>query len=140
MRFTVPQFIEHEARIFGPFTFKQFIYVGLAGAACFILYFSLPFSLFLLAAMVLLGGAAALGFLKIGGRGLPTIISNVLKFGLAPKMYVWKKKEDVVTVYQKKQPSFTKATKNKEEDQLPLKIAEKSQLKKLSTQIETKSR
>ncbi len=89
--------------------------------------------------MVLMGGAAALGFLKIGGRGLPTIISNVLKFSLMPKMYVWKKKQDVVTIYQKKQPSSANTAEG-EEDQMPLKIAEKSQLKKLSTQIETKSK
>ena len=46
MRFEVPQFIEIEDKIFGPLTWKQFIY--LAGGAGFgvIAFFLLPFVLF----------------------------------------------------------------------------------------------
>jgi len=36
MRYTVPQFIEHEAKIIGPLTFKQFTYLAMAGAGCFV--------------------------------------------------------------------------------------------------------
>lgn len=139
MRFTVPQFIEYEAKIVGPFTFRQFIYIGIAGAICFILYFSIPFSLFLIACVVLGIGALSLAFLKIGGRSLPVILANFLKFSLTPKMYIWRKKEQLVTVFKKNKPSSAKAAEDKEEE-LPLKIAGNSQLKKLHTQIETKSK
>ena len=135
MRFTVPQFIEMEAKIVGPLTFRQFIFIGIAGAICFVLYFTFPFSLFLLATIVLGSGAVAFAFLKIGGRGLPTILGNFLKFSLAPKIYLWGKKEVPTEVFKKE---VVKAEEKKEE--LPLKIAEKSQLKKLRTQIETKTK
>jgi len=135
MRFTVPQFIEMEAKIVGPLTFRQFIFIGIAGAICFVLYFTLPFSLFLLATIVLGSGAVAFAFLKIGGRGLPTILGNFLKFSLAPKIYLWGKKEVPTEVFKKE---MAKAEEKKEE--LPLKIAEKSRLKKLRTQIETKTK
>ena len=135
MRFTVPQFIEMEAKIVGPLTFRQFIFIGIAGGICFVLYFTFPFSLFLLATIVLGSGAVAFAFLKIGGRGLPTILGNFLKFSLAPKIYLWGKKEVPVEVFKKE---VVKAEEKKEE--LPLKIAEKSQLKKLRTQIETKTK
>jgi len=135
MRFTVPQFIEMEAKIVGPLTFRQFIFIGIAGAICFVLYFTFPFSLFLLATIVLGSGAVAFAFLKIGGRGLPTILGNFLKFSLAPKIYLWGKKEVPTEVFKKE---MAKAEEKKEE--LPLKIAEKSQLKKLRTQIETKTK
>jgi len=138
MRFTIPQFIEHEAKVVGPLTFRQFIFVGIAGAIGFVLYFTLPFSLFLLASIFLGGGAVALAFLKIGGRDLPTVLGNSLKFLIAPKMYIWRKKETPVAVFEKEKPASAKATADKEE--LPLKIAEKSQLKKLRTQIETKTK
>lgn len=137
MRFTVPQFIEHEAKIVGPLTFKQFIFFGLAGGVGFVLYFILPFNIFLVVCIVLGIGAMALAFLKIGGRGLPTIVSNFLKYNLSPKIYVWRKKEQApIKVFKKEGVKKEK----EEEDKLPLKIAEKSRLKKLRTQIETKTK
>lgn len=141
MRFTVPQFIEHEAKIVGPLTFKQFVYIGFAGFVCFILYFSLGktnFFLFLLLTIVLMLTALALAFLKIGGRSLPIILGNFLKFSFSSKMYLWKKKEAPIIVFKKVKK--IKKEEKKEEEELPLKIAEKSRLKKLSAQIETKTK
>jgi len=135
MRFTVPQFIEHEAKIVGPLTFKQFIFIGMAGAVGFILYFTAPFYIFLIACLILGGGAVALAFLKIGGRDLPTVLGNSLKFLISPKMYIWRKKEAPVRGFKKEE-----IKKEVPEEGLPLKIAEKSQLKKLRTQIETKTK
>ena len=135
MRFTVPKFIEHEAKIVGPLTFKQFIYIGMTGGICFILYFTVPFSIFLIACLILGSGAIALAFLKIGGRTLPTILGNFLKFKISPRMYIWKKTGASIKVFKKE-----KIKKEEEEKELPLKIAEKSQLKKLRTQIETKTK
>ena len=136
MRFTVPQFIEHEAKIVGPLTFKQFIFFLIAGAICFILHFIAPFSIFLTACIVLGGGAVVLAFLRIGGRPVPTILGNFLKFSVSPKMFIWRKTEAPIMIFKKEK------IKEKEEAkaELPLKIAEKSQLKKLRTQIETKTK
>jgi hypothetical protein len=135
MRFTVPQFIEHEAKIVGPFTFKQFIFIGIAGAICFMLYFSVPFLLFLLFSTIIGGGAIALALLKIGGRPLPSVITNFIKFKLSPKMYLWHRKQGAITVLEQKK------TKKKEgEEKTSLKIVKKSQLKDVQTKIETKIR
>jgi hypothetical protein len=135
MRFTLPQFIEHEPKIVGPLTFKQFIYIGVAGGICFILYFTVPFSIFLIACLILGGGAMALAFLKIGGRSLPTILGNFLKFSLSPKIFIWRKIEAPITVFKKE-----KIKKEEADEELPLKIAEKSQLKKIKTKIETQTK
>lgn len=135
MRFTVPQFIDYEPKVVGPFTFKQFVYIGLAGAVCFVLYFSFPFSVFLIASITLMGSSLLFAFLKVGGRSLITILGNFLKFTLTPKIYIWRKKEMSIQAIQKIDKS-----KQEVEEELPLKIAEKSQLKKLSTKIETKTR
>jgi hypothetical protein len=140
MRFTVPQFIEMEPKIVGPFTFKQFIFIGIAGAICFLLYFSIGktnFFLFLLISLVLILGALALAFLKIGGRPLPTILGNSLKFLISRKLYIWKKEEFKIEVFKKEEK--LKRIEEKA-DELPLKIAKESQLKKIRTQIETQTR
>ncbi len=135
MRFTVPQFIDYEAKIVGPLTFRQFIYVGIAGAVCFVFYFTFPFYIFIISCIILGGGALAFAFIKIGGRSLPTILANLLRFSLTPKMYIWRKKEATVTVFKKEIKKEEKI-----EEELPLKIAEKSRLKKMKTQIETKTK
>lgn len=137
MRFTVPQFIEHEAKIVGPLTFKQFIFIGIAGTICFVLYFSLGksnFLLFLLLSIILLIGAALFAFLQVGGRGLPTILGNLLRFKLGSKVFLWKKKETLVTVFKKGE------VKKELKEETPLKISENSRLKKLRTEVETKTK
>jgi hypothetical protein len=135
MRFTLPQFIEHEAKIIGPLTFRQFIFIGAAGGICFILFFTVPFSIFLIACLILGGGAMALAFLKIGGRSLPTILGNFLKFSISPKIFIWRKVEAPIKVFKKE-----KIKKEEAEEELPLKIAERSQLKKIRTKIETQTK
>lgn len=135
MRFTIPQFIEHEAKIVGPMTFRQFIYIGVAGAAAFFLYFSASFSVFLISSIVLGVVASSFAFLKIGGKTLPSLLANLLKFTVSPKKYIWNKKEKLVAVLKKEAVS---EKENSNEEEIPLKIAGNSQLKKLHTKIETK--
>jgi len=132
MQFVVPKFIEMETRIAGPLTFKQLLYVGLAGAICFFLYFTTSFSIFLISSIFIGGFGFALAFLRIGGRTLPEILTNFLKFSLSPKIFTWMKKGEPVV--------FQKMEIKKEKEELPLKIAEKSQLKKLKLKVDTKIR
>lgn len=134
MRFTLPQFIEHEAKIVGPLTFKQFIYIGLAGAIAFVLYYAVPFSVFLVAAIILGISSLAFAFLKVDGRSIPSVLQNFFMFSLSPKIYLWKNKEmpPKITI-KKEEPKKEEVAPESE-----LRIAEKSQLKKLSAEIETK--
>lgn len=140
MRFTIPQFIEHEAKIIGPLTFKQVIFIGAAGVVCFILYFSAPFSVFLVASVILGGTGVALAFLKIGGRSLPLTLVNLLKFSVMPKIYIWKKREQSGIKVYKKKTEFRPALSVGNGEESPLKIGGKSQLKKLHTEIEIKTK
>ena len=89
-QFTVPQFIEHEAKIVGPLTFKQFVFIGVAGAICFIFYFTVPFFVFILLSIAIMLGGFALAFLKSGGRTLPIVLKNFFSFSTAPNIYLWK--------------------------------------------------
>lgn len=136
MQFTVPQFIEQETKIVGPLTFRQFIYIGGGGIICFILYFTLAknnFWLFVLVAIILMSIALAFAFLKIGGRSLTTILLNFFTFTIAPKIYLWRRKSVppriIERIEKRVEPGKTS----------PLKFADKSQLKKLSVDIETKT-
>jgi len=68
MRFQVPQFIEHEAKVIGPFTFRQFIYLGVPGVVAFFLYFLAPFFVFIIAAIFLGAFGFMFALIKIGGE------------------------------------------------------------------------
>jgi len=138
MRFTVPQFIEHEAKIIGPLTFKQFVFVGVAGAFCFIFYFlfgKTNFSIFLTLSIIVLSVGAGLAFLKVNGRGLPTILAHFFRFTIGPRFYIWKRKGAVVTF--SKEMEIKKEAKSKE---VSLKSTGTSQLKKVGARLEVKTK
>jgi len=138
MQFTVPQFIEHEAKIIGPLTFRQSVIIGIAGAICFFLYFSIAevsFFLFLVLSIFILGLGVALAFLKIGPQGLPTILANFLRFSLVPKIYIWRKGKIPVVIFKK-----VEIKKEMKEVEPPLSANEGSHLKKIKTEIEVKTK
>ena len=89
MQFQVPQFIEVEDKIFGPLTFKQFIYIGGGLGACYIIWRVLP--LLLAAPLILaIGGlTAGLAFFQINGRPLIVALENAFFFFVRSKLYLW---------------------------------------------------
>jgi len=132
MEFTVPQFIEYEAKVIGPFTFKQFIVVGGAGITCFILYLKTPLYIFLPLAVIIGGGALAITFLKLGGRTPLVVLKNFMFYSISPKIYLWKRKIISPQIIRKE-------VKKKEIEEEPtLKIVKKSKLRELATKIETR--
>jgi hypothetical protein len=135
MRFTVPKFIDEEPKIVGPLTFKQFLYIGGAAGLCVILYFVLPLSIFIIAAVILLGGSVALAFLKIENYSIPSLLKNFFFFSVSSKIYLWKKTMLLPKMIRKEKPKKTK--EKKLETESPLKIGGKSQLKNLASYLET---
>lgn len=135
MNFEIPQFIEQEARILGPFTFKQTLWVVGSGLIIFFLYFSLAKTnllLFIIITIFLAGIGLSFAFLKIQGYSLPILLKNLLNFSFSSKIYLWRQ----VIVPPKITPKQEKI-KKEEKKEVVLKIHEKSLLKKLSNQIET---
>ncbi len=93
MQFQVPQFIDVEDKIFGPFTFKQFIYlVGGAGAS-FVLYKILPIYLAIPVILPVAGLALALTFYKVNNRPFILILESAFNYYISSKLYVWKQRK-----------------------------------------------
>jgi len=91
VRFQVPQFIEVEDKIFGPFTLKQFIYLAGGIALAFIFYKFLYFWLAIPFIAVSLALGAGLAFYKINKKPLIYTVEAAFKFYLKNKLYIWKK-------------------------------------------------
>ena len=105
MRFHVPQFIEVEDKVFGPFTVKQFIYLAGGGAIIFIFYVFLPLWLTIILALPIGGLSIALAFYKIHGQPFIRMIENALSYLAKPKLYLWQKKERVQKTEVAKEPA-----------------------------------
>ena len=91
MQFQVPQFIETEDKIIGPFTLKQFLYIGAAAILSFLSFFVMEPWLWLFVTMLLAAAAVALAFVKINGRSMITVIFSAFNYTWNPRVYVFKK-------------------------------------------------
>lgn len=93
MRFEVPQFIDVEDKIFGPFTFKQFLYLAGGAGIVYVLWKLLPALIAIPIILPVAGLALALTFYRVNGRPFAQIIESWMKYIAQDKLYLWKKKE-----------------------------------------------
>ncbi len=93
MRYQVPQFIEVEDKIFGPFTFKQFAYLVGGVGVCFIAYKFLPFFLGLPVMLVAMGISSLFAFYKINNRPFIETLEAAFKYTFKKHLYIWKKED-----------------------------------------------
>lgn len=96
MRFEVPQFIEVEDKIIGPFTWKQFVFLAGGGGAVLVLYFVLPFFLFALIGLPIGGLAGFLAFHQVNNRPFSDFLESVVTYTAGSKLYLWRKQDKQV--------------------------------------------
>ena len=95
MRFQIPQFIETEDKIVGPFSLKQFLFLAIGGIFILSLYFGKAGTV----ALVLVGGpvmaiSVMFAFGTINGRPFQEFVLNFFKFNFREHVYTWQKKDD----------------------------------------------
>ena len=133
MRFTVPQFIDVEDKIFGPLTLKQAIYI--AGSIGWVAFVYLQFGFFV---AVILGTpvlviAFLLAFVKVHGRAFINVLASAFFYAVKSKLYLWKqtpKKKHIVDDIQ------TQTTSEQSVQSTPANLTQ-SNLKKLAWTLDT---
>ena len=93
MRFQVPQFIEMEVKIVGPFTLKQFLFLAAGAVIIFILQYTLSLTYVIMLGLPIAIISFALAFYKIDGIPLPQYILMALSYITGPKRYQFRKEE-----------------------------------------------
>jgi hypothetical protein len=93
MRFQVPQFIDVEDKIFGPFTFKQFVYLAGGAGSSYALFKLLPIYLSIPLILPILGVALALTFYKINGKPFIEILQAYFVYIIKGKLFIWKQRK-----------------------------------------------
>ncbi len=92
MQFKVPQFIEVEDTIFGPFTFKQFAYLAGGGGMIFLLLKLLPTFIGVILSIPVAIFTALLVFYKINEKPFIYYVQAGLNYLTSSKLYLWKQR------------------------------------------------
>ena len=130
-KFVVPQFIENEARVFGPITVRQFLIVLFAGFLAFVAYKLSDFALFILQLILIVITFGTLAFAKVNGMPFHFFLLNFIQSFKKPKTRVWLK-EDIEIEHKKAEGEDIK------EKIIPRKsLAPKKRLSELSLIIDT---
>lgn len=92
MQFQVPQFIEVEDKIIGPFTIKQFFYLLGGAGGSYLLWVFLPSFLAVIFIIPVAGLALALAFYKVNNRPFINTLQAALMYFLKGNLYIRSKK------------------------------------------------
>ncbi len=93
MRFEVPQFINIEDKLFGPFTFKQSIYLIGGGGIIFLFYKTLPLFATIILGVPIAALSLALVFYRPNGRPFIFMLESFLIYTFTQKFYLWRQKD-----------------------------------------------
>ncbi len=96
MQFKVPQFLEIEDKIFGPFTFKEFIYLVGGAGLCYVLFKLLGIVLGAIPILIVGGLSAALTFYRPNGKPFINMVEASIKYAIQDKLYIWKRRKNKI--------------------------------------------
>lgn len=133
-QYPIPQFIEQEGKIAFFVSFRQFFYLVGAGAICFLLYFVLPFFLFVICSVIIGISAIGLAFITINGTPVINVLFSSFGFATGSKNYVWQKKESPYPFKTIKRVEIRKIAEG------PVLKVQESRLKKIHTEVELKTK
>lgn len=91
MQFKVPQFLEIEDKIFGPFTFREFVYLVGGAGLCYVLYKLLGLIWGAIPILLIAGFSGALVFYRPNNKPFINMIESGVKYFSQSKLYIWKK-------------------------------------------------
>lgn len=112
MRFEVPQFVDVEDKIFGPFTWKQFVYLAGGAGAGFMVWYFLPLVLFIFVGGPIIAFALGLAFYQVNNRPLSFMIEAIFTYFSHSRLYLWKKEAAEKQKVNVVAPNFTVASHN----------------------------
>ena len=96
MQFEVPQFIEIEDKIFGPFTWRQFLYLGGGGGMCVVLFLTLPLYITVVPIVLIGTLTGALAFYPVNNRPFSHFLEAIYNHYRRDRLYLWQQKRDIV--------------------------------------------
>ncbi|PIR67922.1 hypothetical protein COX95_01735 [bacterium CG_4_10_14_0_2_um_filter_33_32] len=137
MQYKIPQDVQREDKIIGPFSLKQFLYLltgAMVGYMCFSIIGKIAGSTGIggMAGLITFAGISAFAVIEVQGKPLPEFISAFIVFMLRPRNRIWQKDiyiPDIAVIPSKK----------KEETSIPKDPSQiRTELEKLSHVLDTR--
>ncbi|OGN08009.1 MAG: hypothetical protein A3C61_02130 [Candidatus Yanofskybacteria bacterium RIFCSPHIGHO2_02_FULL_39_10] len=94
MKFQVPQFIETETKLIGPFTLKQFLWLASGGSLIFFMFLIMNRLVFFIVAFPIGAFFVALAFVRFNEAPLVNYVLYGITYLVNPKRYIFKKEEE----------------------------------------------
>ncbi len=94
MKFQLPQFIQTEVKLVGPFTLRQFLWVAAGAATLTILFIFTRGIWFIILAIPVVISSIGFAFVKVDGLPLINVVAYMLSYALNPRKYTYKKEEE----------------------------------------------
>lgn len=91
MQFQVPQFLDVEDKIIGPFTIKQFLYLAGGAGLAYIAWRFIPY-LGLILAFAAIGLGVTLAFYKFNNKPFVYLIESAFTYIKSNRLYIWKRR------------------------------------------------
>ncbi|MBU6447703.1 hypothetical protein KGQ24_02600 [Patescibacteria group bacterium] len=138
MQFPVPQFLDVEDKIFGPFSLRQFIFLFVGGIIDAMLFKMFGFGLvFIVIGLPIIGLAAGISFATFNGKKLYMQIPVLINYLSAPKILMFHKTAsvdnlDVKPITVERYKELTAKPEEKTEE------SPESKLKRLSRMLDQK--
>jgi len=123
MQFKVPQFLEIEDKIFGPFTFKEFVYLAGGAGICYMLFKLLGVLLGAIPILAVAGFSLALTFYHPNGKPFLNMVESAIKYLIQSKLYIWKRHEIKINVKQQQQMEMSAELKKETMNQSGVRLS-----------------
>ncbi|HYU65027.1 MAG TPA: PrgI family protein [Candidatus Paceibacterota bacterium] len=94
MRFQLPQFVETEIKLIGPFTLRQFLWIAAGVSILFVVFYVAGPTWFLIAILPISAISISLAFIKINEISLINYIAYALSYLINPRKYIYKSGEN----------------------------------------------
>ena len=96
MQFKVPQFLDIEDKIFGPFTFKEFVYLAGGAGLCFVLFKLLGLFLGAIPILIVAGLSLMLTFYRPNSKPFINMIEAGFVYLMQSKLYIWERRKNKI--------------------------------------------
>ena len=93
MRFQVPQFIDVEDKVFGPFTFRQFIYIAGGIGLSFVLLRLLPRFFAIITIIPVEVFSLSLAFFRVNNKPFIQMVESFFRYIVGARLYLWRRKD-----------------------------------------------
>jgi hypothetical protein len=129
MQYSVPQFIDVEDKIVGPFTGKQTLYLMLGGGLIILIFSFFQLGFFLLSLVIIVPAVLIFAFYKPKGITVAQYLANFFKYHTSNHIYIWRREYE---------GSFMKQVqKKKKATEVETKTVSKSKIRELAWVLDT---